>query len=102
VSADAFASASRKEKYRYTSVVKAIKDGTVKVPACRECLRRGTAADLADCKAVRKGRYAYCLWSRVPVLGLRPAGRGEFERGGRGGGGDRGGVMLTLSVGFRR
>lgn len=67
MSADAFAGASRKEKYRYTSVAKAIEDGTVKVPACRECLRRGTAADLADCKAVGKGRCARCLWSRVPV-----------------------------------
>jgi hypothetical protein len=65
VSASTFAAASVKEKYRYTAVGLAMETGTVKVPACRECRRRGTAADIADCKAVVNGRCGRCLWARV-------------------------------------
>lgn len=74
VSTSTFAGASRKEKYRYTAVARAMEDGTVKVPACKECLRRSTADDIADCKAVNGGRCGRCLWARVSLAEGCPKG----------------------------
>jgi hypothetical protein len=42
------------EKHRYTSVANAMESGTVKTPACANCVRRAANGleDLADCKVV--------------------------------------------------
>jgi hypothetical protein len=69
VSQETFDNASMSHKHRYTSVANAMESGTVKTPACANCVRRAANGleDLADCKAVAGGRCGRCLWGRVPL-----------------------------------
>jgi hypothetical protein len=69
VSQERWDGASKKEKYRYTSVANAMEIGSQMVPAYRNCVLRHADGleDLADCKAVSGGRCARCLWARIPV-----------------------------------
>lgn len=69
VSQAKFDGASANQKYRYTAVANAMESGTVKTPACANCVRRAANGleDLADCKAVAGGRCGRCLWAAVPA-----------------------------------